>query len=83
MCLIICNSLYSSRKLQTSRVSSQAFRLLLPAASLKLTALHPADTFRLLENKNGTRSWEKTLAYPIVHIVAARQPSRENKRGAD
>lgn len=58
---------------ETYRAIRQALALSLAllglAAWFELSAFHPRDTFEIRKAEDGTRTWEVTLPYPIMHLV--------------
>ena len=43
---------------------------------LQISAFHPRDTFQILTAEDGTRQWDTTLPYPIIHLVRKQGPPR-------
>ena len=35
----------------------------------ELSAFHPRDTFEIRRADDGTRTWEVSLPYPLIHVV--------------
>jgi len=42
---------------------------------MRISVIHPVDTFQVLDEEDGGSSWAKTLRYPLLHVTIARPVS--------
>eukprot|EP00965_Chrysotila_dentata_P253057 6211043-Pleurochrysis_carterae.AAC.1 len=53
--------------------SPESIPLFPNAPQMRISAFHPVDTYQMLVDETGGRSWSKTLPHPMMHLVVSKK----------